>query len=139
MFRTEADGHFKLGHILQIAEDGIELLLGVEEQFDDLGAPVSEHHEQQLIILSMPESLEPILLFNCFHLDSLLVEHNQLVVVLILDHFLHLGLLDVVFKSIIISKYLFLQFYHKILNSCQQPFQCLSILVKYRFTLIFQS
>jgi hypothetical protein len=128
-----------LSHILQIAEDSIELLLGVKEQFDDLGAPIPEYHEQQLIVLGMPESFEPILLFNCFHLYPLLVKHDQLVVVLRLDHFLHFGFFNIIFKSIIICKYLLLQFNHEVLDSCQQPFQCLSILIKYSFTLILQS
>ena len=120
-FWAEPNRHFKLSHILQIAEDSIELLLRVKEQFDDLGAPIPEYHEQKLIVLSMPESFEPILLFDCFHLYPLLVEHDQLVVVLRLDHFLHFGFFDVIFKSIIICKYLLLQFYHEILDGCQQP------------------
>jgi hypothetical protein len=117
---AEADGYFELCAHLEVAEDAIELPLGVEEQIHDLVAPVSEDHEQQLIELAVAKPLKSILLILGLHLHALLGEHHQrLSVCLVLDHLLHFRLLDFIFEVLIVFKNFFLELDHLFLDRSQ--------------------
>ena len=135
----EANRNLELGFASWLAEDVMEALLRVKEEFYDLGTPISEDQEQQLIILSVPQTFESILFLNSLHLDSLFVKHHQLALVLIFNHFLYFGFFDVIFKPFVVEDDILLQFCHIIFDSDQDCLHGSTILIQNLFAFSLQS
>ena len=86
----------------------------------------------------MPEPLLPVLLLDCLHPNPLFVKHDKVVLVLARDHLFDPRFFDLVFKSLIISNYIFFKPDHEILYSDQKVFHILSILVQHSLALLLQ-